>query len=134
MPLSPSLTEELGRRLRQSRADLLAAVRARTASAEGDPPPISPAAHQAQPDDAPEAEMISHDQQHLADHESAQLHEIDAALGRLESGAIGMCVACGCEIPEARLLATPWVQTCGPCQERIEKAQAQRAGPGSTTM
>ena len=134
MPLSPSLTEELGKRLRQSREELLAAVRARTGSAEGDPPQISPAAHQAQADDAPEAEMISHDQQHLADHESAQLHEIDAAIARLESGAIGMCVSCGCEIPEARLLATPTAQTCVACQERIEKEQARREGPGSTTM
>ena len=129
MPLSPSLTEELGKRLRQSREDLLAAVRARTAGAEGEPPQISPAAHQAQADDAPEAEMISHDQQHLADHESAQLREIDAALARLESGAIGMCVSCGCEIPEARLLATPTAQTCIVCQERIEKERHTGRGP-----
>jgi RNA polymerase-binding transcription factor DksA len=82
-----------------------------------------------QNDDAPAGEMLSHNEEHLAEHETNLLHEIDAAIGRLESGAIGICVSCGRDIPEARLLATPTVQTCVACQERIEKEQRTGRGP-----
>jgi DnaK suppressor protein len=128
-PISPQLHEELGKRLRQSRADMLAAVRARTDGDTDDRPAISPNAHMGQNDDAPAGEMLSHNEEHLAEHEANLLHEIDAAIGRLESGAIGMCVSCGRPIPEARLLATPTVQTCIACQERIEKEQRTGRGP-----
>lgn len=128
-PISQQLHEELGKRLRQSRADMLAAVRARTDGDTDDRPAISPAAHMGQNDDAPAGEMLSHNEEHLAEHDANLLHEIDAAIGRLESGAIGMCVSCGREIPEARLLATPTVQTCIACQERIEKEQRTGRGP-----
>jgi RNA polymerase-binding transcription factor DksA len=65
----------------------------------------------------------------LAEHETNLLHDIDAALGRLESGGYGICVSCGRDIPEARLLATPTVRTCIACQERIEKEQRTGRGP-----
>jgi len=129
MAISPELHEELGKRLRQSREELTATVRARTDGDTDDRPAISPNAHMGQNDDAPAAEMLSHNEEHLAEHESNMLHEIDAALERLESGGIGICVVCGCEIPEARLLATPTVQTCVQCQEQIEKEQHTGRGP-----
>jgi RNA polymerase-binding transcription factor DksA len=128
-PISPQLHEELGKRLRQSRDDLLAAVRARTAGDTDDRPAIAPNAHMGQNDDAPAAEMLSHNEEHLAEHDTNLLHEIDAAIGRLESGAAGICVSCGRDIPEARLLATPTVQTCIDCQERIEREQRTGRGP-----
>jgi len=129
MSLSQSLSEELGKRLCLRREELLATVRARTGGAEGEPPQIAPGAHMVQGDDSPEAEMISHDEQHLADREAALLHEIDMALGRLKSGAAGICVSCGRPIPEARLLATPTAQTCIECQGRIEKERHTGRGP-----
>ena len=61
--------------------------------------------------------------------------QIDVALGRLESGAYGICVSCGCDTPQPRLVATPTVQTCIACQERIEKEQIekdQHTGRGPT--
>jgi DnaK suppressor protein len=128
-PISPQLHEELGKQLRRSRDDLLAAVRARTDGDTDDRPAISPNAHMGQNDDAPAAEMLSHNEEHLAEHEANLLHEIDAAIGRLESGAAGICVSCGRDIPEARLLATPTVQTCIDCQERIEREQRTGRGP-----
>jgi len=131
MPLSQSLHEEIAKRLQQSREAALATVRARTdADPEGNEPPvISPRAHLVQNDDAPSAEMIAHDEEHFAEHEANLLHEIDAAIGRLEAGGYGVCVSCGCDIPEERLLATPTVQTCVPCQERIEQEQGTGRGP-----
>ena len=131
MSISQSLHEEIARRLQESRKAALASVRTRTdGDADSDEPPvISPRAHQAQNDDAPTAEMIAHDEEHFADHEAALLHRIDAAIGRLESGGYGICMSCGCEIPEQRLLATPTVQTCVPCQERIEQEEGTGRGP-----
>jgi RNA polymerase-binding transcription factor DksA len=128
-PISPQLHEELDKRLHKSRADLQAALRARTDGDTDDRPAISPNAHMGQNDDAPTGEMLSHNEEHLAEHETSLLHEIDAAIGRLDSGAIGICVSCGRDIPEARLLATPTVQTCIACQERIEKEQRTGRGP-----
>jgi len=73
--------------------------------------------------------MLSHNEEHLAEHESNLLAEIDAALGRLEAGGYGICARCGIEIPEARLVATPTVQTCIGCQEEIEREQHTGRGP-----
>jgi RNA polymerase-binding transcription factor DksA len=131
MPISQSLHDEVEKRLNASREAALATVRGRTdQDADGDEPPvISPRAHLAQNDDAPTAEMIAHDEEHFAEHETNLLHEIDAALGRLASGGYGICMSCGCEIPEQRLLATPTVQTCVPCQERIEQEEGGGRGP-----
>jgi DnaK suppressor protein len=128
-PISPELHEELGKRLRQSREDILATVHARTDGDTDDRPAISPTAHMGQNDDAPTGEMLSHNEEHFAEHETNRLHEIDAAIGRLESGGAGICVVCGCDIPEERLLATPTVQTCIQCQERIEKEEGSGRGP-----
>ncbi|RYE98924.1 MAG: TraR/DksA family transcriptional regulator [Oxalobacteraceae bacterium] len=128
-PISSELHEELGKRLRQSREDTLATVHARTDGDTDDRPAISPTAHMGQNDDGPTAEMLSHNEEQLAEHETNMLHEIDAAIGRLESGGAGICVVCGCDIPEERLLATPTVQTCIQCQERIEKEEGSGRGP-----
>ena len=128
-PLSQTVSEELSKRLHQARADLLETLRARTDSPSDEAPAIGPMAHQGQSDDAPQSEMLSHNEQHLAEHETALLHEIDAAIGKLESGGAGICETCGCEIPEARLLATPTVRLCIPCQEQLEKTQHTGRGP-----
>ena len=131
MTISTALHADIAKRLHESRDATLASIRARTGlDPEGnEPPAIGPRAHEVQNDDAPTAEMIAHDEEQFADHETALLHEIDAALDRLESGGYGICMSCGCEIPEARLLATPTVQTCIPCQERIEKEEGTGRGP-----
>jgi DnaK suppressor protein len=128
-PISPQLHEELGKRLHDSRQAVLDAVRSRTTAADDEQPTIGPGAHIGQGDDMSTAEMLSHDAEHYAEHESNLLQDIDAALGRLESGGIGICVSCGRDIPEERLLATPTVQTCVPCQERIEQEQGTGRGP-----
>jgi RNA polymerase-binding protein DksA len=125
MPISPEFHAEIERRLHKSRDDAMASVRPRIG---GDAPGIAPATHTGQNEDKPAAEMISHNEEHLADHETALLHEIDTALGRIASGGYGICVECGREIAQARLMATPTVQTCIDCQELLEKEQ--RRGPG----
>ena len=128
-PISQSLHEQVAQRLQQSREATMATVRVRTEADAGDPPQIGPGAHMDTGDDGPGAEMTAHDEQHFTGHETALLHEIDAAIGRLEAGGYGICASCGCDIPEERLLATPTVQTCIACQERIEQEQGGGRGP-----
>jgi len=128
-PISSELHDQLGKRLRKDREDMLATIHARTDGDTDDRPAISPMAHMGSSDDAPAGEMLSHNEEHLAEHESNLLAEIDAALGRLEAGGYGICARCGIEIPEARLVATPTVQTCIGCQEEIEREQHTGRGP-----
>jgi DnaK suppressor protein len=128
-PISAELQEQLGQQLRQRREEILAAIHARTDGDTDDRPAISPVAHMGSNDDAPAGEMLSHNEEHFAEHESNLLQEIDMAIGRLESGGYGICVSCGVGIPEDRLAATPTVQTCIACQERIEKETHTGRGP-----
>lgn len=65
--------------------------------------------------------MTTRDEQQFADHESALLRDLDAAMGQFASGGYDIYVSCGCDSPKERLLPTPAVQTCIACQERIEK-------------
>jgi len=129
MSLSQAVHEQMRQRLHQAREDLLGAVRARTTSADDEAPSIAPLAHQGQNDDGATSQMISHDEVQLAEHDQQSLHAIDVALGRLESGAAGICEVCGCQIPDERLLATPTVSTCIGCQDRIEKESGMGRGP-----
>jgi RNA polymerase-binding protein DksA len=128
-PLSQSVSEQLKASLHQAREDLLETVRSATRPQGDEVPSIGPLAHQGQSDDAPQSEMISHNEAHLADHESNLLHEIDVAIGKLEAGGAGICESCGRDIPEARLLATPTVRLCIECQEQLEKDRHGGRGP-----
>lgn len=55
----------------------------------------------------------------------ARLHDIEQARRRIEQGLYGLCVACGREIPRARLLAQPIAVRCAACQAELE-VQRQR--------
>jgi RNA polymerase-binding protein DksA len=125
MPISPQQHAEIEQRLKQSRQDVMDSVSSRI---RGESASIAPATHTAQNEDKPQAEMISHNEEHYADRETAVLHEIDAALGRLETGGYGICVECGREIAVERLMATPTVHTCIQCQEMLEREQRRVNG------
>jgi DnaK suppressor protein len=46
------------------------------------------------------------------------LSQIELALGRMKSGAYGVCDSCDAAIPNARLNAVPWARWCLQCAER----------------
>jgi DnaK suppressor protein len=46
------------------------------------------------------------------------LHEIDAALARIDKGTYGRCESCGAEIPAERLDARPVARLCVSCKQR----------------
>ncbi len=49
----------------------------------------------------------------------AKLKEVEAALGRLRSGAYGTCEGCEDRIPDRRLKAVPWTRYCLTCQRGV---------------
>jgi RNA polymerase-binding transcription factor DksA len=56
----------------------------------------------------------------LLEREQQTLHEITAALARVEQGIFGRCEECAEEIPEARLEAVPYARHCIDCARKIE--------------
>jgi RNA polymerase-binding protein DksA len=46
------------------------------------------------------------------------LHEVDAAIVRMENGTFGKCESCGSPIPEDRLEARPYARQCMDCKRR----------------
>jgi RNA polymerase-binding protein DksA len=46
------------------------------------------------------------------------LHDVDAALERMEKGTYGRCESCGAEIPPERLEARPVASLCVDCKKR----------------
>jgi DnaK suppressor protein len=48
----------------------------------------------------------------LEDDAREQLHQVEKALARIESGEYGRCEICGKEIPVDRLEAVPWTTLC----------------------
>jgi RNA polymerase-binding transcription factor DksA len=49
------------------------------------------------------------------------LEEVEAALGRLASGAYGTCTNCGKPIPVERLRAAPWAEYCITCAGKVSR-------------
>jgi DnaK suppressor protein len=125
--ITAALHMELEKRLRQMRCDVMARIRARLEGSE-DPAAVSLLAYMDQNDDMPTADMLGDDVLRLVSHEDREMHEINVALGRLENGGAGICIVCGREIPEERLLATPTVDKCIDCQALAERQD--RTGPG----
>jgi DnaK suppressor protein len=95
-------------------------VLARLAGLERDLAGSIEAAQAANADDEhdPEGATIAYERQQVAAHiayAQDQLRQVDAALGRLDAGSYGTCVACGRAIPPARLAARPAATTCIDC-------------------
>jgi DnaK suppressor protein len=57
--------------------------------------------------------LLTQSQQHL--------HQVEAALRRLEAGAYGLCERCGGAIQPERLSVLPYTTTCFNCQTRQEQ-------------
>jgi DnaK suppressor protein len=57
----------------------------------------------------------------LAEVESRELLYIENALRRMREGQYGLCEACSCNIPMARLHALPYATLCIDCQREAER-------------
>ena len=59
--------------------------------------------------------------------DSALLHDVRAALDRIETAMFGPCLSCEGEISSKRLAAVPWTPRCITCQEGADR---DSKGPG----
>jgi len=58
----------------------------------------------------------------LAQSESGELNQIEAALSRIDSNEFGICDECGQAIPTDRLKALPYATSCIDCKRKLENA------------
>ncbi|NIV75624.1 MAG: TraR/DksA family transcriptional regulator [Gammaproteobacteria bacterium] len=58
-----------------------------------------------------------------------EIRRIEEALGRIRSGAYGVCIDCGEDIARKRLEAYPPAARCHDCQARYERSYAQTGTP-----
>ena len=61
----------------------------------------------------------------LIENSEATVHEIDAALQRIEDRTYGICEVSGGPIKKARLRAIPWARLCIECQRKLEEEEAK---------
>lgn len=59
----------------------------------------------------------------IRDRERVLIHKIKEALQRIEDGDYGICVACGNEISEKRLIARPVATHCIDCKTELEQLE-----------
>lgn len=59
----------------------------------------------------------------IRDRERVLIHKIKEALARIEEGEYGICVACGNEISDKRLLARPVATHCIDCKTELEQLE-----------
>jgi DnaK suppressor protein len=80
-------------------------------------------------DDAAAETQRQADVTHL-NRSAAALHEIDAALSRIDAGEYGLCVDCDEPIDVRRLEAHPAALRCARCQQLFEAQRGRAAGRG----
>ncbi len=114
-----NISATFGQQLQQMRADVLAQIRAQRGGRLGRAEAAVDARDQQSgdwaQDDAERDLAVA-----MAERESAELIEIDAALRRIANGDYGLCTECGCNIPTARLHANPVASRCVACQDQAE--------------
>jgi DnaK suppressor protein len=59
----------------------------------------------------------------IRDRERVLIHKIKEALQRIDEGEYGICVACGGEISERRLIARPVATHCIDCKTELEQLE-----------
>jgi len=61
----------------------------------------------------------------VLDRGSKRLHEVQAALSRIDAATFGICFDCGRDIGMKRLAAVPWTALCIVCQEAAERTVSE---------
>ena len=59
----------------------------------------------------------------IRDRERVLIHKIKEAIARIDDGAYGLCVLCGNEIAEKRLIARPVATHCIDCKTELEQLE-----------
>lgn len=126
--LTPSTAAQLRELLRGARNDVVGQIRSRFDDSD-EPGAVSLLAHLGQPDDMSQASNLGDNEMAQLGQEQGLLRDIDSAIRRLDEGTANVCIVCGQDIPDERLLALPTAQTCIGCQQRIETEDHVGHGP-----
>ena len=120
-PLSPTQIAELQQALETRQAE----IQARLTEVQGGKSRVDHA-HQVLQQDADDAPQRDSDREvNLAmnDMGEVDLARVNGALMRIANGTYGLCDACDCPIPYARLQIEPQTQHCVACKSEWEKSQ-----------
>jgi DnaK suppressor protein len=120
-----SLQEQLSDRAAILRDEIAAALRL-----SGSPEAIGLANHLDEIDDEAVADLETSIEIAAVERDLRELREVERALKRLHEPDYGVCADCGTDIPYSRLSANPSATRCVSCQERVERASTEPAGPG----
>ncbi|HVE90966.1 MAG TPA: TraR/DksA family transcriptional regulator [Actinomycetota bacterium] len=114
--MNPDTTQDLRRRLEQERLDLLHQLEEYGVDPETGAPREVEFEHgfaDSGQSTAEKANLLS-----LAESSLETLHEVDAALKRIEAGTFGTCESCGNQIPPERMEARPHARLCMSCMQK----------------
>ncbi|MEJ8837308.1 TraR/DksA family transcriptional regulator [Ramlibacter sp. AN1133] len=117
------VTKQLAAKLRQRNAELRALLQQHAGAAVG--------ASENPPDVLDFKDVAAEDRQAIIDeatlaNATAELHQISAALRRVDDGSYGECLDCGEPIDERRLFAMPATPFCTACQAIHERPAMPR--------
>src|SRR5215470_4026364 len=126
-PLTATEIETLRKRLAQRR-QILRAELAEQLAASDDPRVAGLRDQLAATEDWVLADILGDLDIAMVTRDTAELHEVDAALAGVEDGSYGTCRDCGEPVGWPRLNANPTALRCIACQEAFEHAHA-RPGP-----
>jgi DnaK suppressor protein len=118
---------EIRRFLEQQRSNLMRSVRVMIGR-RGTGQPERPAEEAAQATET----MIDELDVAIADRQSRQVAEIEAALESLGRAEYGFCRECGDFIGVPRLKALPFALRCRPCQDQAERTERRSTEPSRT--
>jgi DnaK suppressor protein len=123
-PLTAEEIEVLSQRLAERRQVLRAEVAEQLAQSD-DPRATSLRDQLAATEDWVLADILSDLDIAMVTRDTAELHEVDAALTSIAEGGYGTCRDCGEPVGWPRLNANPTALRCIACQEKYEKAHAK---------
>ncbi len=125
MDITPQLRQTLRQRLLARRAQMVADLRAEAHDASGQ---MALRSERGNTDDEAVVEAMDALEIAATARDADELAAIDAALARLDTPDYGVCIDCGADIGEARLLAEPTALRCTACQQRWEHLHVTPAG------
>ncbi|MGH8501127.1 MAG: TraR/DksA family transcriptional regulator [Gammaproteobacteria bacterium] len=124
-PITERQTNQLRRRLKNRRAELLRAIREELLKSEHERY-IDLADRVHDVGDESVAALISEIDLAVIDHHVHELQDVEAAQWRMSTGAFGKCIDCAESIEYKRLSAYPTAKRCYTCQKRYEETHARR--------
>jgi len=127
-PLTPEQLDSLRQRLTERRQVLRAEVQEQLANSD-DPRVAGLRDQLAATEDWVLADILGDLDIAMVTRDTAELHEVDAALTSLADGSYGTCRDCGEPIGWPRLNANPTALRCIGCQEAFEHAHGKPGPP-----